>query len=37
MSAAREPGDAGDGKEGDISSMECDSSSDVDDELVTAM
>ena len=37
VSAAGEPGDADEGEEGDVSSVECDSSSDVDDERVTAM
>ena len=37
VSAAREQGDADEREGGDVSSVECDSSSDVDDELVTAM
>ena len=37
MSAAGEPKDANDRGEGNVSSVECDSSSDMDDELVAAM
>ena len=37
VSAAGGPEDADDGGEGDVSSVECDSSSDVDYELVAAM
>ena len=36
-SAAGGPGGSDDGGESDVSSVECDSSSDVDDELVAAM
>ena len=35
--AAGEPGDADEDKGGDVSSVDCDSSSDVDDDLVAAM